>query len=312
MSRIVEPRPVRARRLQGGRWRAMVIACIAAILALLMTACGSDSSADSHAASATVDKDIAATLPKSVKDSGVIKNIIFNNSPPATFQKGDKAVGWAVDLGNAIADVLGVKLQTTVSGDFASFIPGLQNKRFDGSFGPLIVTPERLQQIDIVAVFKVGTGVVSKTGSDISVQNVTDLCGLSIAAIEGSAFVTAIEGLKPQCASAGKKPMQVQTFPSNAAAQLAVSNGRVQVFASNTDALQYLVSQTGKQFTLQPLQYNPINEGIGLTKDNGLAKPVAAAVDKLIADGTYDKILKKWGLERNAVTKAEINPASPS
>jgi polar amino acid transport system substrate-binding protein len=82
----------------------------------------------------------------------------------------------------------------------------------------------------------------------------------------------------------------------------------VEVFASNTDALEYLVSQTGDVFTVQPLEYNPIYQGIGLTKDNGLAEPVAAAVEKLIADGTYDEIFKNWGIERNEIPAPVINP----
>jgi polar amino acid transport system substrate-binding protein len=307
MSRVVESRPGQTRRFQRHRRKVWAV-LMAAVLAVLMASCGSDDSGDPKAASANVDADIAATLPQSVKDSGVIKNIVFNNSPPATFVKDDEVVGWAMDLSDAIADVLGVKMETTVSGDFASFIPGLQNKRWHGHFGSLIVTPERLEQIDIVAVMKVGTGVVSKTGSDVSVDEITDLCGLSVAVIEGSAFATAIEDLQPECEAADKDEMEIRSFPSNSDAQLAVKNGRVQVFASNTDALEYLVSQTGDVFTVQPLEYNPIYQGIGLTKDNGLAEPVAAAVEKLIADGTYDEIFKKWGIERNEISEPEINP----
>ncbi|WP_432877543.1 ABC transporter substrate-binding protein [Kribbella sp. CA-245084] len=287
-------------------------------IALAAAACsssGNDSAADSGASSgagvqsAKFDQSIADQLPSAVKSADEIKNIVFNNSPPATFQKDGKEIGWAMDLSNAIADVLGVKMSTTVSGDFSTFIPGIQNGRFDGSFGPLIVTPERLQQIDIVGVFKVGTGFASKRGSTVSIKTATDICGLTVAAIEGSAFIKSVESVDPKCEAAGKPAPTVQSFPNNAAAQLAVSNGRVQVFASNADALQYLISQTGDQFERQPLDYQPIIEGIGLNKDSGLAKPVKAAVDKLIADGTYAEILKKWGLSENAVSAAVINPS---
>jgi polar amino acid transport system substrate-binding protein len=285
-------------------------------LALSLAACSSSSAPSPGKASgsvnANVDHSIAAKLPAKFSSKGVIKNIIFNNSPPATFQKDGKEIGWAVDLSDAIAGVLGVKLETTVSGDFSSFIPGLQNGRYDGSFGPLIVTADRLKQIDIVGVFKVGTGFISKAGSAISIKTATDVCGLTVAAIAGSAFVANVNALAPKCSAAGKSAPKVQSYPSNADAELAVSNGRAQVFASNFDALKYVASQTGSQFNIQPLNYQPIIEGIGLTKNNGLSKPIAAAVDKLIADGTYGKILQKWGLTSDAVTKAQINPASSS
>ena len=38
------------------------------------------------------------------------------------------------------------------------------------------------------------------------------------------------------------------------------------------------------------------------------AKAVEAALQKLMDDGTYMKILKHWGVENGAIDKAEINP----
>ena len=39
-----------------------------------------------------------------------------------------------------------------------------------------------------------------------------------------------------------------------------------------------------------------------------IAKAVQAALQKLMDDGTYMKILKHWGVESGALDKAEINP----
>lgn len=39
-----------------------------------------------------------------------------------------------------------------------------------------------------------------------------------------------------------------------------------------------------------------------------IAKAVQAALQKLMDDGTYMKILKHWGVENGAIDKAEINP----
>ena len=59
-----------------------------------------------------------------------------------------------------------------------------------------------------------------------------------------------------------------------------------------------------------------LGEDIGVTKeavaikkgDSDTAKAVQAALQKLMDDGTYMKILKHWGVETGAVDKAEINP----
>ena len=44
--------------------------------------------------------------------------------------------------------------------------------------------------------------------------------------------------------------------------------------------------------------------------DVDIAKAVQAALQKLMDDGTYMKILKHWGVENGAIDKAEINPTA--
>lgn len=44
--------------------------------------------------------------------------------------------------------------------------------------------------------------------------------------------------------------------------------------------------------------------------DVDIAKAVQAALQKLMDDGTYMRILKHWGVENGAIDKAEINPTA--
>jgi polar amino acid transport system substrate-binding protein len=39
-------------------------------------------------------------------------------------------------------------------------------------------------------------------------------------------------------------------------------------------------------------------------------KPVLVALKKLMADGTYTKILDKWGIQKGAIRNPAINGAS--
>jgi len=41
-----------------------------------------------------------------------------------------------------------------------------------------------------------------------------------------------------------------------------------------------------------------------------MAKPVAAAVNALIANGVYNQILTKWGVQSGAITTATVNSAT--
>lgn len=50
--------------------------------------------------------------------------------------------------------------------------------------------------------------------------------------------------------------------------------------------------------------------GLGVSKSNPeLAAAIAEAMQAMVDDGTYGKILKKWDLEQGAVTKVGMNQA---
>ena len=50
-------------------------------------------------------------------------------------------------------------------------------------------------------------------------------------------------------------------------------------------------------------------EAVAVKKgDTATAQAVQKALQKLIDDGTYMKILKHWGVESGAIDKSEINP----
>ena len=57
-----------------------------------------------------------------------------------------------------------------------------------------------------------------------------------------------------------------------------------------------------------PAGYNPVYTGIGvLKKDAELSKALLAALQSLIADGTYDQILAKYNLSDNTVKETGLN-----
>lgn len=51
-----------------------------------------------------------------------------------------------------------------------------------------------------------------------------------------------------------------------------------------------------------------LDVGFALKKGSALAPPLRAAVDKLISDGTYDRILRKWGTQPSAIGQSQISP----
>lgn len=242
------------------------------------------------------DPDIAAKVPAAIREAGVLKDITFNNAPPDELvdDKGN-LVGWEPELGEAVATVLGLKWQADVSGAFDTFIPGLKNGRYDVSFTSFIATADRLKEIDILTYYNVGTGFAVKSDSGIKIDKETDVCGHSVAVIAGGAFIEQIEGI--DCAGAGLKPIDLKTFPSEAAAKLAVDSDRVEIYSTSANQLGYFIKQTGGNFAIQPFVYMPTPEGAGITKGSGIGPALKEAMDSLIESGVYKAIMNKWGIQ---------------
>ncbi|NEE06381.1 transporter substrate-binding domain-containing protein, partial [Streptomyces sp. SID7499] len=64
----------------------------------------------------------------------------------------------------------------------------------------------------------------------------------------------------------------------------------------------------GKAFEVVGEQIDAGPFGIAVKKDNtGLRDALKEAVDAIIADGSYQKVLDKWGAGTGAIDKAAIN-----
>jgi polar amino acid transport system substrate-binding protein len=307
--------------------RAAAAAAVAAV-AVLASACSSSSSASSSGSGSaagsaasgssssapvtfnadgvkvTTDQALAAKVPSAIRSAGVLNDLTYNNAPPDESVVGGSLQGWEVDLGQAVAAELGLKWQATASSAFDSFIPSLQDGRDDVSFTSFVETSARSQQIDIVTYKTIGTAFAVKAGSSLTIKTPTDLCGQVVASLVGASFNTQVQSI--DCS--GKSPITLDTFPSNAAAELAVSSGRADVFVDDEDQMSFLGSED-KEFVKQPLIYEQEDEGVGISRSSGLAPVVADAVDALIKSGAYHAIMAKWDTTTGLVTQASVYTA---
>ena len=72
------------------------------------------------------------------------------------------------------------------------------------------------------------------------------------------------------------------------------------------NGLRYAVAhQQGLKFLNE---FHRLDVGFALKKGSKLAPALQAAVNGLIADGTYARILKKWDTTESAIGKSEISP----
>ena len=97
-------------------------------------------------------------------------------------------------------------------------------------------------------------------------------------------------------------PRTRSTWPSAAAAPTSDS--------PTPQVAAYIVKQSNGQFENSGTPFGVAPYGIALPKGNGMAKAVLAAMKELISDGTYTKLLAKWGIQAGAVTSPVIDGAT--
>jgi polar amino acid transport system substrate-binding protein len=260
-------------------------------------------------ATVTVASASAAGLPAKYKAKGVITVASDASYAPMEFvgNDGKTIVGADVDLGHAIGKVLGVKFKF-VNVSFDNIIPGLQSGKYDMGMSAFSDTKKREQVVDFVTYLVAGTSFYVKNGGQ-KVEGLADLCGKTVAIEKGTIQVDDAIAQNKKCTEAGKSPVTVSVFPDQNGANLAIASGRAQVGMADSPVAAWIVKQSRGQFELSGKAYNNVPYGIIVPKDSGLAKPLRAAVEQLMKNGEYAKILAKWGISQGALKTSQINVA---
>ncbi|CAM5348232.1 ABC transporter substrate-binding protein OS=Streptomyces alboniger OX=132473 GN=CP975_07180 PE=4 SV=1 [Streptomyces alboniger] len=290
---------------------------------LLLTACGSgagDSTGGTANAAAQSDeiptKDVVSAVKKDAAAAELLPSgtrsltiaVSVSGQPPGTsiLDDGKTLAGQDVDFANAVAKVLGIKLKTEQA-SFEAILPALDSGKYDLGVGNFGVTDERRKTIDFVTYINDGQGFATRKDSKLSkVTDLRQLCGLNIATGAGTTFEATLEDNRHLCTDAGKKAYKVQTYNEQGAIWSSLQQGRSDVVMSTINGLRYAVArQEGVRFLNE---FHRLDVGFAFEKGTKLAPAFRAAVNKLIADGTYDRILKKWGTTGSAITASQISP----
>jgi polar amino acid transport system substrate-binding protein len=222
-------------------------------------------------------------------------------------ENGKTIVGMDPDLAQAIGRVLGRKVRV-VNATFDTIIPGLQSGKYGLGMSSFTDTKAREKVVDFVTYFSAGTSFYVKKGGP-KINGLADLCGHSVGVERGTTQADDATAQDGKCKKAGKKGVSVKVFPDQNAANLAIASGREEVGMADSPVAAYIVEKSNGKFQLTGKPYNTAPYGIAIPKTSGLTKPVLAAMKKLIANGGYMRILKKWGVEDGAIKKPVINGA---
>ncbi|MFE6056384.1 ABC transporter substrate-binding protein [Kitasatospora sp. NPDC056446] len=293
--------------------------CLAALslVVLAATACGrsdqgaaapaaGQSAGQSAAGADTSGKSAAELLPARNKQSGVLRVATSVGYPPMEMYKPGttELTGVDPDLAAAVAGRLGLRLELSNS-SFDGLIPGLQAGRYDLVMSSMTDSEQRRQAVDFVDYFRTGGVIMTRKGNPEGIASIADLCGRKVVLAKGSSNLDIGEQQNAKCAAkmtisqSEDAPTGLLQLDSERAVATIVDYPVAQMFVRNSGAYEVL-----------PEQYGTAPWGIAVAKkDSGLRDAVQRALQELIGNGEYRKVLDAYQVGGSAVERATVNAA---
>lgn len=278
--------PPRCRRPRAG--------LIAGVLAAsLLTACipmqvdSSDASTDDNG------------LPATIGQSGVIRVGASPDFPPMEYKddQTDQTVGADIDLMDAVAKQLGVKVER-IESPFDQLLNSVATGRVDVVMSGISDTVERQKTVSFVDYFNSQGRFYTLRAKAAGYAEPSSICGKSVAVSSKTDYYDQIAKVSAAvCGTSGRPEIRRLGTDSGAAARLQIEQGRADLAVQGGENLAYLEkTEPGKYARVfDPLLGTPF--GCVVAKDNmQLAEALKKTFEDLQASGEYDKILAKWGL----------------
>ncbi|TDN91466.1 ABC transporter substrate-binding protein [Microbacterium sp. BK668] len=267
-----------------------------------------------------VDDDARALLPDDIASAGAVK--VATDAPYAPFEMfveegSEELTGVDVLLGQAIGAKLGIDFDFAQQG-FDGIIPALQAGNFEVAMSAMTSSVERMDVLTFVDYSASGTGILTRAGNPDGIETYLDLCGKNVAVQSATSQVDLVnESWQAECEAEGLEPIALAEFPSDSDAQLAITAGKAVASLLTKPSAGYVAKTTndGKTFEVvedetAPNGYDATLNGIGVLKENEeFAKAIQAALQSLMDDGTYTKILDEFGVAGIGIDEATIDGA---
>jgi polar amino acid transport system substrate-binding protein len=276
---------------------------------------GVNTSADQQRVHTTKNEAAAALLPARVRDRGtlVVGGGFGSGSVPLGFYADDNKtpIGLEVDIAHLVAEALGLTPQIEVT-SWENLFVGLDSGKYDAGFSNITVTEKRKQKYDFATYRKDDIAFEAKKGGTWRVTGGKDIAGRTIAVGSGTNQEKILVDWNEANVKAGLPAATIRYFQQNSDTYLALSSGRIDAYFGPNPSVAYHVQTSGETETIGKFSgAGPALQGLiaaTTKKDSGLVGAYRAALDAVIADGSYAKVLARWNVSNEAVDRSEINP----
>ena len=204
-----------------------------------------------------------------------------------------KAVGFDIDLANAIAKHWKVKAKFVETG-FTGLLPGLAAKRCTFVISGIFITPDRVKQFPAVAYMKTHRALVVQAGNPKRINGPNALSGKTVAVQAGTKYEEYLKALNEQFKSAGRAEFTLQSYPGDTDAIGQLLIGRADAVLTQDTSGAYQKKQHPGKLTISYLFPETDSFGIYYRKgETKLGTALKAAIKTLKKNGTLRKIAAK-------------------
>ena len=236
-------------------------------------------------------------------------------SIPLSFHASDDKtpIGVELDIAQLVADKLGLELDVQVT-SWENWPLKTQSGDFEAVFSNVGINAARVKLFDFSSYRAAYMGFEAKKSSSYSIKGSDDISGLKISVGSGTNQEKILIAWNKELEAKGKAPAVLQYYSSDADTILALSSGRTDLNIAPFPSVTY------RENTRDDLKVvGKVNAGwpsetlVAATtlKGNGLAPAITGALNSAIKDGSYGKVLERWGLSEEALAESKtVNEAN--
>lgn len=217
-----------------------------------------------------------------VKGAGKLVIATSPDFPPFEFLEGEQVKGIEIDIMNAIAQKMGVKLEI-VQMDFESVIPGVQAGKFDVGVSGITVNEKRLKNADFSNPYFLASQAIVVT-KDSPIKSKADLTGKKIS-------VQTATTAEEFCMSSG---YEVLSFTANNDAASALTSGKVDAWVVDNEVAISLAAQQDLVVLKEAMTTEPYAFAFQKGSDTLVAE-FNKILDQMLKDGSVEAIFKTYG-----------------
>jgi polar amino acid transport system substrate-binding protein len=204
--------------------------------------------------------------------------------PPFNYFQGPKLSGFEIDVAEALAKKMGVRIEWKAL-SFDALLAGLRQDRWDLVIASFGITPERSKAVTFTDPHYCSGGVI--VAKDPAIKSAADLKGKVVAVQTGTTYLENVQKLQ------GLK--EVKNYPKDTDAYATLVAGRVDAWVTDKFVAKAALDANPKSglhmgdFVFVERIASAIKKG-----NSSLEAAVDKALAEILADGTYEAISKKY------------------